>query len=90
MKWIYQIVQIYTTKIKKIMQNLIKLNMEIRINLLEAASELAHEIVCAKFEDDDNLIHMEDSDGIYYTEEAQEMFDEWYDHYYNLLLIIKL
>jgi hypothetical protein len=64
--------------------------MEIRINLLEAASELAHEIVCAKFEDDDNLIHMEDSDGIYYTEEAQEMFDEWYDHYYNLLLIIKL
>ena len=42
--------------------------MEININLLEAASELAHEVVCAKFEDDDNLIHMEDADGTYYTE----------------------
>lgn len=64
--------------------------MEIRINLLEAASELAHEIVCAKFEDDDNLINMEDAHGIYYTEEAQELFNEWYDHYYNLLLNIKI
>lgn len=64
--------------------------MEIKINLLEAASELAHEVVCAKFEDDDNLIHMEDADGIYYTEEAQDLFNEWYDHYYDLLLNIKL
>jgi hypothetical protein len=63
--------------------------MEININLLEAASELAHEVVCAKFEDDDNLIHMEDANGIYYTEEAQDLFNEWYDHYYNLLLNLK-
>jgi hypothetical protein len=64
--------------------------MEIRINLLEAASELASEVVYAKFEDDDNLINIEDEHGIYYTEEAQELFNEWYDHYYNLLLNIKL
>jgi len=64
--------------------------MKININLLEAASELAHEVVCAKFEDNDNLIHMEDADGIYYTEEAQDLFNEWYDHYYNLLLKLQL
>ena len=46
--------------------------MEIKINLLEAASKLAHETVCAKFEDDDSL------------------FDEWYEHYYDLLINLKI
>lgn len=65
--------------------------MEIKINLLEAASELAHEIVCAKFEDDENSIYEEPFAGVTnYTEEAQELFNEWYDHYYNLLLNYKL
>jgi len=65
--------------------------MEININLLEAASELAHEVVCAKFEDDDNAIYESTTDTITsYTEEAQDLFNEWYDHYYNLLLNIQL
>jgi uncharacterized Zn finger protein len=55
--------------------------MEIKINAIELASELAHDMVCAKFNDDDNAIHMEDANGIYYTEEAQDVFNEWYDHY---------
>ena len=46
--------------------------MEITIDLIKAASELAHEIVCAKFEDDDSL------------------FDEWYEHYYDLLINLKI
>ena len=60
--------------------------MNIEINLLEAASELAHEVVCAKFEDDDNAIYENTTDVItVYTEEAQGLFNEWYDHYYDLL-----
>jgi len=64
--------------------------MDITINILEVASELAHGIVCARFEDDDNLIHMEDADGIYYTEEAQDVFNEWYDYYYGFLLNLSI
>lgn len=60
--------------------------MEIKIDLLEAASELAHEVVCAKFEDDDNAIYENTTDTVtVYTEEAQDLFNEWYDHYYDLL-----
>lgn len=65
--------------------------MEIKIDLLEAASELAHEVVCAKFEDDDNAIYENTTDVItVYTEEAQDLFNEWYDHYYDLLNNISL
>lgn len=65
--------------------------MNITINLLEAASELAHEVVCAKFEDDDNAIYENTTDTITsYTKEAQDLFNEWYDHYYDLLLDLKI
>lgn len=64
--------------------------MNITINLLEAASELAHEVVCAKFEDDDNAIYESTTDTITsYTEKAQGLFNEWYDHYYELLNNLK-
>lgn len=65
--------------------------MEISINLLEAASELAHEVVCAKFEDDDSVIYENTTDTItVYSEEAQDLFNEWYDHYYDLLINLKI
>jgi len=65
--------------------------MEININLLEAASELAHEIVCAKFEDDDSAIYESTTDTITnYSEEAQDLFNEWYDYYYDFLLRLKI
>jgi hypothetical protein len=64
--------------------------MDITINLLEVASELAHEIVCAKFEDDANVIYDNATDTItVYSEEAQDLFNEWYDYYYNFLLNLK-
>lgn len=56
-------------------------NMNITINAMELASELAHDIVCAKFDDDDNLIYIEDADSTHYTDEAQEVFNEWYDRF---------
>jgi hypothetical protein len=65
--------------------------MNITINLLEAASELAHEVVCAKFEDDDNAIYESTTDTITsYTEKAQDLFNEWHDHYYELLNNLKI
>lgn len=60
--------------------------MNININILEVASELAHEIVCAKFEYDDSLIYEEPTGSIStYTEDAQDLFNEWYDYYYTFL-----
>ena len=65
--------------------------MEIKIDLLEVASELAHEVVCAKFEDDDSVIYESTTDTItVYSEEAQDLFNEWYDHYYDLLINLKI
>ena len=63
----------------------------ITINLLEAASELAHEVVCAKFEDDESAIYHSTTDAITsYTGKAQDLFNEWYNHYYELLNNLKI
>jgi hypothetical protein len=63
----------------------------IKINIVEVSSRLAHEIVCAKFEDDDNAIYENTTDAITtYTEGAQRLFDEWYDYYYDLLFQEKI
>jgi hypothetical protein len=65
--------------------------MDININLLEVASELAHQVVCAKFEDDDTTIYQNTTDTVTsYTEEAQDLFNEWYDYYYELLFNLKI
>ena len=51
--------------------------MNITINLLEVASELAHEVVCAKFEDDESAIYHSTTDTTTsYTEKAQELFEK--------------
>ena len=61
---------------------------EIKINILELASALADEMVSAKFEDDESKIFTKENEAdecTIFTEEAQEVFNEWYDHYYNLI-----
>jgi hypothetical protein len=64
--------------------------MYITIDLMEVASELAHEIVCARFEDDAHVIYDNSTDTIaVYSEQAQILFDEWYDYYYNFLFNLK-
>lgn len=56
--------------------------MDITINALELADELAHDMVCARFNDDDNAIYEGPTDTItVYTDKAQDVFNEWYDHY---------
>ena len=62
--------------------------MDIQINLVEIASELANDRVYEELtseylgEDD---IYKKDSDVIEYTEYAQKVFDGWYDYYYDFI-----
>jgi hypothetical protein len=65
--------------------------MNIEINLLEAASELAHEQTIREMlfheqivTPDDVYVTHENGDTAY-TEDAQDTFNHWYDHYYELL-----
>lgn len=61
--------------------------MNITINLLEVASELANAEVWR--ECDINKIYVETDDCTVYTEDAQDIFNEWYDHYYDVLLNLR-
>lgn len=64
--------------------------MNITINILEVASELAHKRVVAILKNDDDLIYEEPSATITgYTDEAQDLFNEYYDEYFDFLLKIK-
>ena len=64
--------------------------MEITINLLEAASELANLIVHERFLDDESFIyHKEENGDTIYTDHAQSLFNEMYDYYYDFLLNLK-
>ena len=73
--------------------------MEIRINIVEAASELAHDaMVKEAFNEgiiiDETEVYVslngdDDEDEIIYTEVCQEIFDKYYDYYYDRLLKLK-
>lgn len=64
--------------------------MEITINVIELSSELAEEMVNVKFNYEQNDIYVEEDEEIRYTEEAQEIFNEWYDYYYDFLIERKI
>ena len=69
--------------------------MEIKINLVEVATKLAHnrlleqlmmteeESISQIYEED------EDSDSLTYREGVRVLFDEFYDEYYNEILMLK-
>jgi len=60
--------------------------MNININILEVASELAHKKIEEHFEFEAKRIYEWVSDDeSRYTEEAQDLFNEWYDEYYSFL-----
>lgn len=64
--------------------------MEITINVIELSSELAEEMVNVKFNYEKNNIYVEENEEIKYTEAAQEIFNEWYDYYYDFLIERKI
>lgn len=69
--------------------------MEIKINLVEVATKLAHnrllEDLMMPEEESLNQIYEEDEDSesSTYREGFQELFDEFYDEYYNEILMLK-
>ena len=69
--------------------------MEIKINLVEVATKLAHnrllEDLIMTEEESLNQIYEEDedSDSWTYREGVQELFDEFYNEYYNEILMLK-
>jgi len=64
--------------------------MNITINIVEASTELAHEEVLKEFNNQAPLIYKSVSGTITeYTDEAQRIFDEKYDFFYDKLLTLK-
>lgn len=63
--------------------------MIVEINLVEAASELAHNRTLFESGDilsnEDEMYKDIDSDVLEYKEEVQDRFNGWYDYYYALL-----
>ncbi len=57
---------------------------EIKINVAEAASELAVESVYQELgHQGEEAIYCQSSNHVEYTPEAQQVFDKWYDFYYD-------
>lgn len=64
--------------------------MNLTINAVELASELAEMDLEKHFEYSSILIYHEEDDGITYTEEAQDVFNDLYDKYYSLIDRLKI
>jgi hypothetical protein len=62
--------------------------MDIKVNLVELASELANdrtfEVLTSEYMGETE-IYKADSDVVEYTPYAQKVFDVWYDYYYNFI-----
>jgi len=66
-------------------------NTTIKINIVEVASELATREVENTFKDISLVyIENEEDESISFTEEAQNMFDDYYDEFYNFLENIQI
>jgi len=64
--------------------------MNVTINILELASELADLELQKYFDYSANSIWVEDEDETRYTNEAQEVFDDLYDKYYSMIDNLKI
>ncbi len=61
------------------------MNENIEINKLELASELAHIKLVDNWSDSIKIYEDEDAGITNYTDEAQDIFNEYYDDYLNLI-----
>lgn len=59
--------------------------MEIKLNQIELASELAASELFDNWQDSIKILDESDEDEIKYTDEAQQIFDELYDKYMSLI-----
>lgn len=66
---------------------------EIKIHLVEIASELANDRVYEQLTSEylsESDIYKQDSDVVEYTDYAQRVFDNWYDYYYDFISRYKI
>ena len=61
------------------------MNENIKINKLELASELAHIKLLDNWSESIKIYEDEDAGITNYTDEAQDIFNEYYDDYLNLI-----
>ena len=59
--------------------------MNININIIELATELACDKLHNDWSDSIRIYQDEDSDCLEYTEEAQEVFNDLYDEFYSMI-----
>ena len=64
--------------------------MEVKINAVELATELADYDVKQVFGEDCVIESEEDSNSLVYTDKAQKLFILKYDHYFNMLTDLSL
>ena len=62
---------------------------DVLINVVELASELAHNQLEKDYSDLITIYKETDEPDTYYTEEAQDIFNDLYDRYYDLVLSCK-
>ena len=58
---------------------------DMTINIIELASELAHNQLLNEWSESVKIYEDEDADELRYTEEAQDIFNEYYDGYLALI-----
>ena len=63
--------------------------MNVLINIVEVAAELAHDRTLYESGDicnnEDEMYQGNDPNCLIYKEEIQERFNNWYDHYFNTI-----
>jgi hypothetical protein len=62
---------------------------KLTINVLELASELAHRELVKDWSESIKIYEEEEVGITVYTEEAQDLFNEYYDQYTDLILTCK-
>jgi hypothetical protein len=62
---------------------------KLTVNVLELASELAHRELVRDWSESIKIYEDEEADITVYTEEAQDLFNEYYDRYTDLILTCK-
>ena len=63
---------------------------EIKINILELASELAHKELVNNWSNSIKIYEHEDECVTYYTDEAQDIFNYLYDKYFTFIEQFKI
>jgi hypothetical protein len=59
--------------------------MNVTINIIELASDLASERLHDDWEDSIKIYKDNDADVLEYTDEAQDIFNDLYDKYYSII-----